>query len=154
MKKRADVGADHDALAADAVVEDAGGGRGEGAGENLQNDGEPDCLGLAAGEFEQEVVDGERVEPVAEFADDLGEPEEAEVAVAAEEREVGGAACGLRVQAHAFLDGADGAVGDGRDALRAFAENAGEVGGVGGDFAIALLERFEVRDHHFGHRAS
>ena len=31
MKKRADVGADHDALAADAVVEHAGGGRGEGA---------------------------------------------------------------------------------------------------------------------------
>ena len=85
-----EVGADHDALAADAVVEDAGGGGGEGAGENLKNDGEAHRLGLAAGEFEQEIVDGEGVEPVAEFADDLSEPEEAEVAVVAEEREVGG----------------------------------------------------------------
>ena len=59
------VGADHDALAADAVVEDAGGGRGEGAGENLQHDGECHGLGLAAGEFEEEIVDGESVEPVA-----------------------------------------------------------------------------------------
>ena len=84
------VGADHDALAADAVVEDAGGGGGEGAGENLQHHGEADGLGLAAGEIEQEIVDGEGVEPVAQFADDLGEPEEAVVAVAAEEGEVGG----------------------------------------------------------------
>ena len=84
------VGADHDALAADAVVEHAGGGGGEGAGEDLQDDGESHGLGLAAGEIEQEIVDGESVEPVAEFADDLGEPEEAVVAVVAEEREVGG----------------------------------------------------------------
>ena len=71
------VGADHDALAADAVVDHAGGGRGEGAGQHLQDDGEADGLGLAAGEIEQQVVDGQGVEPVAEFADDLGEPEQA-----------------------------------------------------------------------------
>ena len=79
------IGADHDALAADAVVEDAGGGGGEGAGENLEDDGEADGLGLAAGEIEQQIVDGEGVEPVAELADDLGEPEEAVVAVAAKQ---------------------------------------------------------------------
>src|ERR1035437_6100140 len=84
------IGADHDALAADAVIEHAGGGGGEGAGENLQDDGEGDGLGLAAGEIEQEIVDGEGVEQVADFADDLGEPEETVVAVLAEEGEVGG----------------------------------------------------------------
>ena len=71
-------------------LSDAGGGGGEGAGEHLQDHGEADGLGLAAGEIEQQIVDGEGVEPVAQLADDLGEPEEAVVAVAAKEREVGG----------------------------------------------------------------
>jgi hypothetical protein len=84
------VGADHDAATADAVVEHAGGGGGEGAGEHLQDDGEGDGLGLAAGEIEEEMVDGEGVEPVAEFADDLSDPEEAVVAIVAEEGEVRG----------------------------------------------------------------
>ena len=39
----------------------------------------------------------------------------------------------------------------GRDALGAFAQDAGQVAGVGGDLAVALLERLQVRDHHFGH---
>src|ERR1017187_10263725 len=84
------IGGDHDAPAADAVVEHAGGGGGEGAGEHLQDDGEGHGLGPAAGEIEQEMVDGEGVEPVAELADDLGDPEEAVVAVVAEEGEVRG----------------------------------------------------------------
>src|ERR1017187_942488 len=56
----------------------------------------------------------------------------------------------LRMQAHALLDGADGAVGDGSDARGAIAQDGGEVGRVGGDLAIALLEGFEVGDDHFG----
>ena len=56
----------------------------------MANDGEGDGLGLAAGEIEEEMVDGEGVEPVAELADDLGDPEEAVVAVAAKEGEVAG----------------------------------------------------------------
>src|ERR1035438_9701033 len=58
---------------------------------------------------------------------------------------------GLRIEAHPLLDGGDGAVGDGGDALGALAQDGGEVSRVGGDFAIALLERFEVGDRHFGH---
>jgi hypothetical protein len=56
----------------------------------LQNDGEGDSLGLAAGEVEEEMVNGEGVEPVAELADDLGDPEEAVVAIVAKEGEVRG----------------------------------------------------------------
>src|ERR1039458_1513929 len=63
---------------------------GEGAGEHLQDDGERHGLGLAAGEIEQEIVEGEGVKPVAQFTDDLGDPQETVVAVAAEEREVAG----------------------------------------------------------------
>ena len=44
-----------------------------------------------------------------------------------------------------------GGIGDRRDALRAFAQNAGQVAGLGGDFAVALLERLQLRDHHLGH---
>src|SRR5437899_9545011 len=51
-------------------------------------------------------------------------------------------------EAHALLHDIDGAVGDGRDALGALTENARDVGGVGGDLAVALLERFQVRDGH------
>ena len=145
-------------FAADAVVEHAGGGGGEGTGEDLEDDGESHGLGLAAGEFEQEIVDGQGVEPVAEFAHDLGHPEEAVVAIVAEEREVSGE--------HGEMDKPGGLsyvyrpmrcltvrtvlVGDGGDAFGAFAQNAGEIGGVGGDFAITLLEGFQVGDHHFG----
>ena len=37
----------------------------------------------AAGQFQQQAVDGDRVKPVAQFADDLGGPQQPEVAVVA-----------------------------------------------------------------------
>jgi len=69
-----DVGADHDALAAQSIVDHAGGRRGERAGKHLEHNCECDGLRLAAGEFEQQMIDGESVEPIAQLADNLGEP--------------------------------------------------------------------------------
>ena len=53
-------------------------------GQHLQHQREADGLGFAAGEIEQEIVEGEDVEPVAQLTDDLSQPQAAVVAVARE----------------------------------------------------------------------
>src|ERR1022692_1479583 len=49
-----------------------------------------------------------------------------------------------------MFDDLDGRVGDGGDAFGSGAQDAGEVGAVGDDLVVALLEGLEVRDDHVG----
>ena len=69
-----DIGADHDGSATDAVVDHARGGGRENLRQHLQHHRERHGLRFAAGKFQQQVVDGQSVEPVAEFADHLRDP--------------------------------------------------------------------------------
>ena len=96
------IGGDHDGFAADAIVDHAGGGSGECAGQHLQNYGKPHGLRLTAGQLQQQIVDGQRVKPVAQLADHLREPEQAVVAVIAQQVIVGGEHTGLCVQGYVY----------------------------------------------------
>ena len=55
------------------------------------------------------------------------------------------------VQPHTLFHQLHGLIGDRGYAPGALAEDAGDVAGLVDDFAIALLERFEVGDGHVGH---
>ncbi len=83
------IGEDHHLLAAEAVIDDARGRGGEGLRQHLHQEREGEEL-RAAGEFQQEAEDGDGVEPVAQLADDLREPQQPEIAVGAEQARVGG----------------------------------------------------------------
>src|ERR1017187_4297698 len=49
-----------------------------------------------------------------------------------------------------MFDDLDGRVGDGGDAFGSRAQDAGEIGGVGDDLVVALLEGLEMGDDHVG----
>src|ERR1017187_10982226 len=49
-----------------------------------------------------------------------------------------------------MFDDLHGRVGDGGDAFGSGAQDAGEIGAVGDDLVVALLEGLEVRDDHVG----
>jgi hypothetical protein len=98
-EKAREIGADHDGLAADAIVDHARGGRGQGAGQHLQDYGQADRLGFVASKIEEQMINSQRVKPVAQFADHLGNPEQAIVAVVAEESGVlSHQVCVLRIE--------------------------------------------------------
>src|SRR5581483_7429554 len=84
-----EVGDDHHVLAAQPVIDDARGGSDKGLRQNLQHEGEGDGTG-AAGELQQQSVNGQGIEPIANLADDLGHPKPAEIEVTAQQASVGG----------------------------------------------------------------
>ena len=86
---RNEVRGDHDVLAPDAIIQHARGGSDQSRRQHLQHQRQADGLRFA-GELQQEAVEGDDVEPVAQLADDLGQPQTAEVPVVPEQPAVGG----------------------------------------------------------------
>ena len=135
-------------LAADAVVDDPGRGRDEGLRQHLQHHRQPHRLRAVARQIEQQAVDRQRVEPVADLADDLRQPQAGGSCGCAQQAPVGGERRSIRLRCTgpcAASPGARCALAMGADALGAFAQDAGQVAGLGDDLAIALLERLQVR---------
>src|SRR5581483_5947864 len=71
-----------------AVVHYPGRRPGEGLRQHLQHEGKGDRAWLS-GQLQQQAVNGERIEPVANFTDNLRGPEAAEIAVVTQQPSVG-----------------------------------------------------------------
>ena len=82
-------------LAPQAVVDNPGHGTGERLGQHLQHKRKAQQL-RSAGELQQHGVQSDHVKPVAHLADDLRDPQAAEVGVAAQQLHIGRKRDGLR----------------------------------------------------------
>ncbi len=82
-----EVGEDHDPTPAQAIVDCSCQWSHQGLRQHLQHQGQRH-RGSTAGEIEQQAVDGEGIKPVADFADDLCEPQFAKVVVLAGEAKI------------------------------------------------------------------
>ena len=74
-------------LAAETIVDNSRGGADEGLRQDLKNQRQRHRPG-ASGELEKQVIDGERIKPVADFAHHLGAPHAAEISIAGEQTRV------------------------------------------------------------------
>ena len=96
----------------------------------------------AAGRFPAAACRWPALEPVTQFADDLRAPQPAEVAIVTHQAPVreseaeSGSISGLCVEPHALLDEVYGRVGDGAHARGPFAQDTGNVAGLGHDLVI------------------